>query len=332
MRIALFLMAFTLSGVMHAQPANDDCADAMLLCNQQLLAGTNVNAQGSLPGFCTSPGTDNLVWYTFTTNSFGGEVIVEVSGTECLTIPGMGDALTVVILSGDGSCTPGSFGAVSDCTTGSGDFTVTSQALQANTTYWVLVAGALEPGNTMHAQCSFNLAITGPGADVPYIDFGVSPDVTIGLGESTQLVAYGGPPYEWSPTTGLSGADIADPIASPENTTVYQVTTTLNGCEYIVWVTVEVIRRVDPPNTFTPNGDGYNDTWLIPGITDYPGAEVIIYDRWGQRIYRDVGYEEPWDGSNKGKPVPAGTYYYHIRLNQLEGRSAPYTGFISIVR
>lgn len=332
MRLPLLLAAILPVAALHAQPANDDCANAALLCDQQPLAGTNVNAQGALPGFCSSPSTSNLVWYTFHTNSSGGEAIVEVTGVDCLAVPGMGNTLTVVVLSGDGSCTPGSFGAVSDCTSGTGDFTVQTQPLDPDTEYWVLVAGGLG-GGTQHAQCTFDLTITGPGVVVPWADFGVMPpDTTIGQGESVQLTAYGGPPYTWSPTTGLSGADIANPIANPESTTIYEVSTTINGCTFSVWTTVEVVRRVDPPNTFTPNGDGINDLWLIPGIADYPGAEVVVHDRWGQRVFRDVGYREPWDGTNNGKDVPNGTYYYHIRLNQLAGRSTPYTGFISIVR
>jgi hypothetical protein len=49
-------------------------------------------------------------------------------------------------------------------------------------------------------------------------------------------------------------------------------------------------------------------------------------------VYSSTGYREPWDGTNNGKALTDGTYYYHIQLNQLEGRSAPYTGFISIIR
>src|SRR5690606_1972241 len=150
--------------------------------------------------------------------------------------------------------------------------------------------------------------------------------------ESTQLEAFGGPPYDWSPLSGLSGNDIPDPIASPNGTTTYTVTTTINGCTFSDQMTLQVIRRIEPPNTFTPNDDGYNDTWDIPGIADYPGAEVLIFDRWGQRLYRNIGYREPWDGTNNGNKVPVGTYYYQIQLNQLEGRSPPYTGFITVVR
>ena len=137
---------------------------------------------------------------------------------------------------------------------------------------------------------------------------------------------------DWSPTSGLSGNGIPDPISAPAATTRYTLTTDINGCTFTDEVIVEVIRLIDPPNTFTPNGDGINDTWDIPGMADYPGAEVTIHDRWGQRVLRSTGYRQPWDGTNNGRALAVGTYYYHIQLNQLEGRSPPYTGFITIVR
>ena len=313
----------------RAQPSNSDCSDAVRLCAGQRSNGNNTGAVG-LPGFC--PGSNSLVWYDFMTNSQGGPVTVRVSGMDCLQVTGMGSALSLVVLAGDGTCTPASFGAVSDCALGSQAFSVVTQDLLPATRYWVVVAGGLNGGATIPAQCAFRVEVDGPGADVVGVDFSAGPDVTVGQGEVVRLEAFGGPPYDWSPTSGLSGNNIPDPIASPNGTTTYTVTTQIGGCTFSDEVVVHVVRRIDPPNTFTPNGDGINDRWEIPGIMDYPGAEVLIYDRWGQLVYRNVGYRDPWDGTNNGRQVPEATYYYHIQLNQLEGRSPPYTGFISIVR
>lgn len=330
MRILVCLFALlVLVLAAKAQPPNGDCAQAVLLCAQQPITGNNTGAVG-LPGFC--PATGNLLWYTFTTNSQGGMAVIRLLQIDCPQITGMGNALRLVVLGGDGSCTPASFTAVSDCDADTVPFNLDTQDLLPNTQYWVVVAGALNNGATIAAQCGFNIEVAGPGVDVIGIDFSAGPDQEIGEGESTQLDAFGGPPYEWSPTSGLSGSDIPNPIASPAGTTTYTVTTTINGCTFSDQTTVQVIRRIEPPNTFTPNDDGYNDTWDIPGIADYPGAEVLIFDRWGQRVYRNIGYREPWDGTNNGNKVPVGTYYYQIQLNQLEGRSPPYTGFITVVR
>jgi len=324
----LFLSALTAT-VSRAQPPNSDCATAALLCAQQPLAGDNAGAVG-LPGFCA--GTDNLVWYTFTTNSVGGPVDVSLTSINCPLILGMDNELSVVVLSGNGSCLPASFTAVSPCAEDSLAFTVTTLALAPSTQYWIVVAGAMDNGATVAGQCGFDVVIDGPGADIVNVDFDAGQDAEISEGASTQLNALGGTTYDWSPTSGLSGNGIPDPIASPVSSTTYTVTTVINGCTFIDVVNVEILLLIQPPNTFSPNDDGINDTWEIPGIVDYPGSEVLIYDRWGQRVFRSNGYREPWDGTNNGNKVSTGTYYYHIQLNELEGQSAPYTGFISIIR
>ena len=313
------------------QPVNVDCATAALLCAQQPVQGDNTGANGVLPGFCA---TDALLWYTFTTNTVGGSVDVALSGIDCPVIAGVDNELSLVVLSNPNGCAPASFDVESGdpcLTQDSVSFVVTMPDLEPSTTYYVIVAGVADPGLTT-AQCGFSLAVSGPGADVVNVDFDAGPDVTIGEGESTQLNVAGGVGYEWSPTSGLSGSAIPDPIASPLSSTTYEVTTTVNDCIFTDQVTVEVLRLITPPNTFTPNGDGKNDLWSIPGMADYPGAVVNIHDRWGQRVYSSNGYRDPWDGTNDGRVLPDGTYYYHIQLNQIAGRSAPYTGFVSIIR
>lgn len=326
----VFLMALIgLAALVRAQPDNVDCENAALLCAQQVLPAGNVGA-GGVPGFC--PATDAMVWFTFTTNSLGGVVTVTVEALDCTTAAGMDNELSAVVLSGDGSCELASFNAVGSCSLSSTNFELTTPALLPQTQYWLLIAGAVNNGALQPAQCEFDLILSGPGADIVGVDVSAGPDVTIGQGESTQLQGVGGSFFDWSPTAGLSGNGIPDPIAAPSGTTRYTLATEVNGCAYTDEVIVEIVRLVNPPNTFSPNGDGYNDTWAIPGIADYPGAEVVIHDRWGQIVLRSTGYREAWDGTNDGRALSVGTYYYHIQLNQLEGRSPPYTGFVTIVR
>lgn len=309
-----------------AQPPNDDCADAIILCALQPLTGDNTGAVGALPGFC--PGTGSVLWYTFHTNSVGGPVTVSLGGIDCPGLAGMDNELSVVVLSGDGSCTPGSFSAVSTCEQDSVDLSVTTVALLPDTTYWVLVSGVADNGATIDAQCGFTLMAGGPGIDVVNVDLDAGPDVQIGQGANTQLQATGGTDYTWSPTSGLSGNTVPNPIAQPNETTTYTVTTHIDGCTYSDQVTVEIVRLIDPPNTITPNGDGHNDVWEIPNIADHTQADVSIYDRWGQRVFHSVGYREPFDG----KGLPTATYYWTIDLNDLNGRADPYTGYLTIVR
>jgi large repetitive protein len=63
-------------------------------------------------------------------------------------------------------------------------------------------------------------------------------------------------------------------------------------------------------NQFTPNGDGYNDKWQIAFVNNYPNMEVIVFNKWGQQVHRQIGDYSPWDGTHLGINVPDGAYYY----------------------
>jgi gliding motility-associated-like protein len=84
------------------------------------------------------------------------------------------------------------------------------------------------------------------------------------------------------------------------------------------------------PQVITPNGDGYNDTWIIRNIDLYPNAEVLVFNRWGDLIFRTKNIlANPWDGTFKGKLVPTDSYHYILYLND---GSEPKSGVISVIR
>ena len=115
-------------------------------------------------------------------------------------------------------------------------------------------------------------------------------------------------------------------------TTWFVVTVTApNGCVGVDSVLITVIPEVDITSGFTPNGDGWNDVWLIDFIDQFPNAEVEIYNRWGELLFQSVGYKVPWDGRYSGGLVPVGTYYYVVKLNDPEFPE-PYTGPLTVIR
>ena len=61
-------------------------------------------------------------------------------------------------------------------------------------------------------------------------------------------------------------------------------------------------------------------------------AEVTIYDRWGQSVFHSIGYGTPWNGTNRGKYLPTGPYYFVIQLNSPVVYIEPIVGNIAIVR
>jgi gliding motility-associated-like protein len=94
-------------------------------------------------------------------------------------------------------------------------------------------------------------------------------------------------------------------------------------------ITIILITPIVIPNTFTPNGDGVNDTWDIPSLAAYPGCIVSIFNRYGQLLLRSTNYPKPWDGAYHGAPVPTGTYYYIIDPKNGQQKIA---GFVTILR
>jgi gliding motility-associated-like protein len=84
------------------------------------------------------------------------------------------------------------------------------------------------------------------------------------------------------------------------------------------------------PEVISPNGDGKNDTWIMRNIDLYPNAEVLVYNRWGELVFRSRNIAaNPWDGRYKGKLVPVDSYHYILYLND---GSKPRTGVITVIR
>lgn len=81
------------------------------------------------------------------------------------------------------------------------------------------------------------------------------------------------------------------------------------------------------PNAFTPNGDGINDTFTIEGIEAYDRVEVLIFNRWGNEVYKSERYNNDWAGLN----LHDGVYYYMIRTHK-GGVVTPLSGWVVLKR
>lgn len=160
------------------------------------------------------------------------------------------------------------------------------------------------------------------------------PDKTVYLGYSTTLDAVSGGNYiyVWDPTIYLDDPNALNPnVVLPLQTTTYTILATDDwGCERSDEVTVFVDQNtpLNPPNTFTPNGDGINDTWVIPLLDFFPTNNVKIYNRWGQLVFEADNYSTgtAWDGGD----LPEGTYFYVITVDAQGNRV--YKGTVTIVR
>ena len=68
------------------------------------------------------------------------------------------------------------------------------------------------------------------------------------------------------------------------------------------------------PSFFTPNGDGFNDTWIITGLYMYPDSKVAVYDRYGKQVFESKGAVCEWDGMYGGYKLPSDSYWYVVHL------------------
>lgn len=122
--------------------------------------------------------------------------------------------------------------------------------------------------------------------------------------------------YNWTPNIFINDDNILTPTVSPPGDTTYTLHAVSNfGCGISSDdVFVKVYKKVIIPNAFSPNGDGINDVWNIEALDAYPGCDLIVFNRYGQAVYRSIGYTKKWDGTRNNKPLPAGTYYYLVDL------------------
>jgi gliding motility-associated-like protein len=148
---------------------------------------------------------------------------------------------------------------------------------------------------------------------------------TISQGESVQLVASGGQKYLWSPPSGLSNNQIANPVASPTKSITYKVTATDSiGCTAEKTVSVNVEETAFAPTLFTPNGDGKNDEFKLYGLTNGKEFDFTIYNREGSTVYETNSISQAtsagWNGTAHGTAQPAGLYYWKIIGTQDNGQ------------
>jgi gliding motility-associated-like protein len=89
----------------------------------------------------------------------------------------------------------------------------------------------------------------------------------------------------------------------------------LNGCASAI----KEIVIIDAPLFFTPNSDGYNDTWHITGVDQLEGTIVYIHDRYGKLIKTLTNSSPGWDGTYRGEKMPSNDYWFiaHVKKDDI---------------
>ena len=81
---------------------------------------------------------------------------------------------------------------------------------------------------------------------------------------------------------------------------------------------------------FSTNADGNNDRFMILGIEQFPNNRVLVYNRWGNRVFEREGYtnDKGWDGTWEGQDLPDGTYFYRVE----DGEGRVLNGYVQLHR
>ncbi len=208
-----------------------------------------------------------------------------------------------------------------------------------NTLVWSLTSGACEAFSTDEIVVFYEAA---PIAVDDVFDIGFSSEATLNVMENDEIFS---PEFDITilspPMNGSAEVDEAGNIQFVANqgfvgqdVFTYELCnpTCANDCS-IAQVTLEIGQKAGCiiPTIMTPNRDGINDFFMIPCIEtgNFPGNEVIIFNQWGDEIFRAAPYTNNWQGTYNGEDVPVGTYYYVISFDR---NTEPEAGFLIIER
>ena len=88
-----------------------------------------------------------------------------------------------------------------------------------------------------------------------------------------------------------------------------------DGCD-TAWVIIDIEDGTCLfPQAITPNGDGFNDFFVIECLDGQEGIELRIFNRWGNEVYFNASYEHDFEGKYEGNNLPDGAYYYVIEYD-----------------
>lgn len=165
---------------------------------------------------------------------------------------------------------------------------------------------------------------------------------TIFKGDTIQLNALpvGNYLYSWSPINSLSNYKIYNPLAFPDESTIYKLKMADElGCtkDVEVKINVEEVFCKEPnifvPNTFTPNQDNLNELFRVRGKhIDVESFYFAVYNRWGELIFETTDFSKGWDGNYKGKALDPDVFAYYVKLNCIDGEEFFKKGNITLIR
>ncbi len=179
--------------------------------------------------------------------------------------------------------------------------------------------------------------------DEIWLDAGAGEEIN--LGESVFLRAFTNLSVPdsiiWSPSDGLECPNCLETSARPLETTTYRIVVLdENGCSSEAKVTI-VVRsgyNVFVPNIFSPNGDGFNDSFTVfSGDNVQEVLHFTVFERWGGQVFSTKNIQTNdlaigWHGEWRGKSAPEGTYVWMAEVEFIDGHIELFEGSVGLVR
>jgi gliding motility-associated-like protein len=210
--------------------------------------------------------------------------------------------------------TSGAMGTFDPSISGPGDFTIT-----------YTIAGLCGDVDNETIHVNDVATVTAVSVDESCID---NKDGSIDLTISGGLPPYS---YIWNPSA--TTEDLAD--LAPGSYTV--IVSDANSCA--VTQTYDILAGTGEcipesfyvPNVFSPNGDNYNDIFYVRA-TSIKSLKLIIYDRWGEKLFETTDVNTGWDGTFRGKMLDDGVFVWYVEAEMNSGTIYKEKGNITLLK
>ena len=142
--------------------------------------------------------------------------------------------------------------------------------------------------------------------------------------------------YLWNFGTGATSTEVSPTYTYTEEGSytikLYAYSEVLGCIDSMEFSPIQVLLscELNIPTAFTPEGDGTNDEWVIDCFDNTEGGSVVVYNRWGVKVYESVSGPsyESWDGTGpSGSDLPIGSYYFVV-----DYEDESYNGTVTIIR
>lgn len=305
-------------------------------------ASTYSWSSGDVTNPITVPGTTATYTVTGTTSGCTGSAVATVTATPLPVVSFTGDTLS--------GCNPVICNFVANTALNPGasyawDFGDGGTASGPNATHFYSTNGC----HTVTLTVSFGAGCSSTDSIPCMID--VYPQPTAGFSFTPTSIDILNPTAHFTNTSINSsiwywnfGDTTFSNLENPSHTWAYMgvhpvtlYSSTIHGCiDSITYqIIVEDIITAYIPNTFTPNNDGVNDIFNIYSHGISPDKyEMLIFDRWGNKIYTSRSLSEGWNGAvnNRGEVCQEDVYVYRFNYQDIEGKKHKAIGHVTIVK